>query len=270
MLLIQFLIAVICLHLSALLTPKIEIPRGLMSIEKIKQLSPILISNVLGLTFNTLCLRGVDASFFQVRNLRPLCPLPNTSFFLTQLFLCSQIARGLVLPLTIGVQAFDSRATPAMPVIIAGSVVTLGFFFGVAPSKPAAEAAAAATAVATSSPVVSLIWGVMSSFMTAIHAILIKRSLPYVDNSAIQLAYWTNASAAAILLPFVLFDGEVSSVWTSLTYGQFTDPLAGSSTSTGIPDWDWKTFVIGCLITGVVGFLLCVAGTFPRITLPVF
>lgn len=152
-------------------------------------------------------------------------------------------------------QAVDSRAAPTWPVLISGSVVTLGFFLGVTPSKHAD-----ATATQTSSAFVSLMWGVLSSFMTAIHAILIKRSLPHVDNSAIQLAYWTNLSAAIILLPFVLVDGEVSSVWTSLTYGGFTDPLAGSSTSTGIPEWDWKTFVVGCLITGVVGFLLCVAG----------
>lgn len=66
MLLIQFLIAIICLHISAYLTPKIEIPRKLLSFEKFKQLVPILFTNVVGLTFNTLCLRGVDASFFQV------------------------------------------------------------------------------------------------------------------------------------------------------------------------------------------------------------
>lgn len=67
MLLIQFLIAIICLHLSAFLTPRIEIPRKMLSMDRFKQLIPILLTNVIGLTFNTLCLRGVDASFFQVR-----------------------------------------------------------------------------------------------------------------------------------------------------------------------------------------------------------
>lgn len=100
--------------------------------------------------------------------------------------------------------------------------------------------------------------------MTAVHAVLIKRSLPYVDNSAIQLAYWTNATAALMLLPFVFFNGEVASVWVGLGYGQFTDPIAAGVSHPGAvitpPTWDWQTFVLGCLVTGVVGFLLCVAG----------
>lgn len=105
--------------------------------------------------------------------------------------------------------------------------------------------------------------------MTAVHAVLIKRSLPYVDNSAIQLAYWTNATSALMLLPFVFFNGEVASVWAGLGYGQFSDPIAAGVGHPGAvitpPLWDWQTFVVGCLVTGVVGFLLCVAGRIIRI-----
>ncbi|KAG8881989.1 hypothetical protein FRB97_008857 [Tulasnella sp. 331] len=234
MLLIQFLIAIFCLHLSALLTPRIEIPRKMLSIEKFKQLIPILLTNVIGLTFNTLCLRGVDASFFQ-------------------------IARGLVLPLTILVSSVEKRASPTIPVLFAGTVVTLGFFIGIAP-KP--TSASGATTISTAAPITSLIWGALSSLMTAIHAVLIKRSLPYVDNSAIQLAYWTNASAALMLLPFVLFDGEASSVWSSITYVEPLGTVGGALGDAMMTEaWDWQTFVAGSLITGAVGFLLCVAGS---------
>ncbi|KIO27050.1 hypothetical protein M407DRAFT_233786 [Tulasnella calospora MUT 4182] len=244
MLLIQFIIAVICLHLSAIFSSKIEIPRQLMSLEKFKQLAPILIVNVVGLTFNTLCLRGVDASFFQ-------------------------IARGLVLPLTIAVQAIDAKTAPPIPVLAAAATVTVGFFLGIAPA-PASEAAA----TSSGSGAVALVWGALSSLMTAVHAVLIKRSLPYVDNSAIQLAYWTNATAALMLLPFVFFNGEVASVWVGLGYGQFIDPIAAGVSHPGAvitpPKWDWQTFVFGCLVTGVVGFLLCVAGLLSiKITSPV-
>lgn len=69
MLWIQFILAVICLHVSALFTPKIELPKAMLTMSQLKQLAPILIVNVVGLTFNTLCLRGVDASFFQVMHL---------------------------------------------------------------------------------------------------------------------------------------------------------------------------------------------------------
>ncbi|KAG9048949.1 hypothetical protein FS837_011592 [Tulasnella sp. UAMH 9824] len=244
MLLLQFIIAVVCLHLSATFSSKIEIPRQLLSIEKFKQLAPILIVNVVGLTFNTLCLRGVDASFFQ-------------------------IARGLVLPLTIAVQAIDAKAAPSISVLAAAATVTVGFFLGIAPAP-----ASAAAATSSGSGAIALVWGALSSLMTAVHAVLIKRSLPYVDNSAIQLAYWTNATAALMLLPFVFFNGEVASVWVGLGYGQFTDPIAAGVSHPGAvitpPIWDWQTFVFGCLVTGVVGFLLCVAGLLSiKITSPV-
>ncbi|KAG8968467.1 hypothetical protein FRC05_001534 [Tulasnella sp. 425] len=244
MLFLQFIIAVICLHLSAVFSSKIEIPRQLLSMEKFKQLVPILIVNVVGLTFNTLCLRGVDASFFQ-------------------------IARGLVLPLTIAVQAIDAKTSPSIPVLTAAASVTIGFFLGIVPAPSAAAAASS-----SSSGAIALIWGALSSLMTAVHAVLIKRSLPYVDNSAIQLAYWTNATAALMLLPFVFFNGEVASVWAGLGYGQFSDPIAAGVGHPGAvitpPLWDWRTFVVGCLVTGVVGFLLCVAGLLSiKITSPV-
>lgn len=165
--------------------------------------------------------------------------------------------------MTIAVQASDAKTTPPVPVLVAAVTVTIGFFLGIVPSP----AGPSATTTAKSSGAAALVWGALSSLMTAVHAVLIKRSLPYVDNSAIQLAYWTNASAALLLLPFIFFNGEVASVWAGLGYGQFSDPIAtsiGLSDSESTPDlWDWQTFVIGCLITGIVGFLLCVAGTGP-------
>ncbi|KAG9019269.1 hypothetical protein FRB90_004538 [Tulasnella sp. 427] len=247
MLFLQFIIAVFCLHVSAMFSSKIEIPRQLLSIEKFKQLAPILVVNVVGLTFNTLCLRGVDASFFQ-------------------------IARGLVLPLTIAVQAVDAKTSPSVPILAAAASVTVGFFLGII-TTPAVPSAAG-TASQSGSGSIALIWGAISSLMTAVHAVLIKRSLPYVDNSAIQLAYWTNATAALILLPFVFFNGEVATVWAGLGYGQFSDPIAvgvGHPDVVSIsPQWDWKTFVGGCLVTGLVGFMLCVAGLLSiKITSPV-
>ncbi|KAG8944507.1 hypothetical protein FRC04_001729 [Tulasnella sp. 424] len=227
MLFLQFIIAVICLHLSAVFSSKIEIPRQLLSMEKFKQLVPILIVNVVGLTFNTLCLRGVDASFFQ-------------------------IARGLVLPLTIAVQAIDAKTSPSIPVLTAAASVTIGFFLGIVPAPSAAAAASS-----SSSGAIALIWGALSSLMTAVHAVLIKRSLPYVDNSAIQLAYWTNATAALMLLPFVFFNGEVASVWAGLGYGQFSDPIAAGVGHPGAvitpPLWDWRTNRVSSITVILMG-----------------
>lgn len=63
-LLLQLLIAVILLYVSAALSKKVDIPK--FDVQVAKKLVPVVLVNIIGLVFNTLCLRGVEASFFQV------------------------------------------------------------------------------------------------------------------------------------------------------------------------------------------------------------
>ena len=63
-LLLQLLIAVVLLHVSALFTKRIEIPKFEAGVAK--SLIPVVSVNIIGLVFNTLCLKDVEASFFQV------------------------------------------------------------------------------------------------------------------------------------------------------------------------------------------------------------
>ena len=63
-LLLQLLIAVILLHASAVVSKSIDLPR--FDIQIAKKLIPVVLVNIIGLVFNTLCLRDVEASFFQV------------------------------------------------------------------------------------------------------------------------------------------------------------------------------------------------------------
>ena len=64
-LLIQLIIAVILLHAAARFSSKVEIP--VLELKTAKKVAPVTFVNVVGLVFNILCLRGVDASYFQVR-----------------------------------------------------------------------------------------------------------------------------------------------------------------------------------------------------------
>jgi GDP-fucose transporter C1 len=64
-LLIQLFLAVVLLHLAAFVSERVEIPK--LEIDAAKKLTPVILVNVIGLVFNTLCLRDVEASFFQVR-----------------------------------------------------------------------------------------------------------------------------------------------------------------------------------------------------------
>ncbi|KAJ7293724.1 hypothetical protein C8J57DRAFT_1444857 [Mycena rebaudengoi] len=217
---LQLSIAVVLLHVSAIVSRgAIEIPK--FELEAARKLFPVVFVNIVGLVFNTLCLRGVDASFFQ-------------------------IARGLVLPLTIIVSSVNTHTIPSRNVILASAIVTGGFFLGVAPSS-------SVPLIATPS-IVSLAYGVLSSLFIAFHAVLIKTSLPYCNNSTIQLAWWTNVGSALMLLPVVLLCGEPSTLWTMMAD----------------VNWDSTVFLYGSLITGTFGFLLCIAGLLSiRVTSPI-
>ncbi|KAJ3750771.1 hypothetical protein DFH05DRAFT_113622 [Lentinula detonsa] len=218
-LLIQLLIAVVLLHISAAIFRRVEIPK--FNWQTARDLTPVVLVNVIGLVFNTLCLRGVEASYFQ-------------------------IARGLQLPLTILVSSIHTSCIPSAKIIVAATLVSFGFFVGVAPS--------AALPLLASPTSITLFYGILSSLFIALHAVLIKSSLPHCDNSTIQLAWWTNFGSAVFLVPFVVFNGELQILRANLVEG----------------DWNGKVFGWGCLVTGIFGFLLCVAGLLSiKVTSPI-
>jgi len=216
---LQLIIAVFLLHVATLFSDRIEIPRWDWSTAK--KLFPVVTINIIGLVFNTLCLREVEATFFQ-------------------------IARGLVLPLTIAVTPTRFHPRQATRVMLAAGIVTIGFFVGVIP-----EGSLPVSAIPSHT---SLLYGVFSSLSIAIHSVLVKSSLSYCNNSTIQLAYWTNAGSAMLLAPFVLLHGEPAKV------------VELSTTS----EWNVDVFISGSLVTGTFGFLLCVAGLMSiKVTSPV-
>ncbi|KAF9486449.1 hypothetical protein BDN70DRAFT_793741 [Pholiota conissans] len=219
-LLLQLLMAVGLLRVSAAIWPnKITIPATDGQVAE--KLLPVVSVNIIGLVFNTLCLRDVEASFFQ-------------------------IARGLVLPLTIIVSSCYTKATTSRLVLCSAATVTLGFMLGVVPSSSLPVHAIPSS--------LSLFYGVLSSLFIALHSVLIKNSLPFCNNSTIELAWWTNAGSSLLILPFVVLTGEPSKLYT----------LAQKN------DWSWSVFLWGTFVTGLFGFLLCVAGLLSiKITSPI-
>ncbi|QRW15075.1 GDP-fucose transporter 1 [Ceratobasidium sp. AG-Ba] len=220
----QMIIAVVLLHLSAAMSPRVKLPSWDYSTAK--GLVPVVSVNAIGLVWNTLCLRAVDASYFQ-------------------------IARGLVLPLTILVAALHGRKRPSLLVISAASLVTAGFLIGTTPS---------ATLTASASQA-GLIYGALGALAIAIHAVLIGAALPIVNGSALELAYWTNAGSAIILAPLVVFNGEGARVYAALQSGYQVSWGVGAAQSAvaNSGDINWSVFIVGSLVTGAFGFLLCVA-----------
>jgi hypothetical protein len=61
---LQLIIAVILLHVANVFSSRVEIPNW--DWYTAKKLFPVVSINIIGLVFNTLCLREVEATFFQV------------------------------------------------------------------------------------------------------------------------------------------------------------------------------------------------------------
>jgi solute carrier family 35 (GDP-fucose transporter), member C1 len=216
---IQSMTTVLLLHLTSLFSHHIQLPT--LDVVTAKKLAPLIIVDAAGFTFNALCLRDVEAAFYQ-------------------------IARGMVLPLTIGLVSMTSRKAPALPVVGCASIVTVGFLIGVSRSGNIPERSVPGP--------LALFYGFISSLAIATHAVLIKSSLPHVDGSSTKLCYWQNIGAGALLAVATILKGEAADFMT----------MARSGT------WDWTTFAWGNLVTGVFGFLISVAGILSvKVTSPV-
>ncbi|KAJ4488224.1 hypothetical protein J3R30DRAFT_3279263 [Lentinula aciculospora] len=190
-----------------------------------RKLAPLILVDTAGFIFNAFCLRDIEAAFYQ-------------------------IARGLVLPLTILLVAISTSSRPSWSVIGCAAIVTSGFFIGV-------SFAGDIPARAVPKPS-GLFYGLLSSFSIALHAVLVKFSLPHVNGSSTILSFWSNLGSAVLLACLALFKGEVH---------EFLIMVSGRDAGV---QWDWGTFVYGNIITGIFGFLISIAGILSvKVTSPV-
>lgn len=220
--LFQSIATVVLLTLTSLFTSQVDIPKK-VDLGTAQKLAPLIFIDTAGFLFNTLCLRDVEAAYYN-------------------------IARGLVLPLTIAVVSMHSFTRPSLKVVGCASVVTIGFFIGTS-----FEASDILPEQSVPGPL-ALFYGFLASLSIAIHAVLVKSSLAHVNGSATKLSYWSNLGTAVLLSFTAVFSGEMR---------EFLSMTARS-------DWDWTTFMWGNVVTGVFGFLISVAGILSvKITSPV-
>jgi GDP-fucose transporter C1 len=215
----QSITTVLLLNFTALFSSHVQIP----TIERTtaRKLAPLILIDASGFIFNALCLRDVEAAFYQ-------------------------IARGLVLPLTIAVVSISTGIPPTFPVVACAAVVTVGFFLGTSFSQDLPTRAIL--------PPLALFYGFLSSLAIALHAVLVKSSLSHVNGSPTMLSYWANIGCAALLGSLAIVKGEVA---------EFLLMVDGGG-------WDWTTFAWGNLITGIFGFLISIAGILSvKVTSPV-
>ncbi|ORY06979.1 hypothetical protein K493DRAFT_251484 [Basidiobolus meristosporus CBS 931.73] len=170
----QIALAVIFFHLSSLFNLFV-IPK--LNLKTCVALAPLITINVIGLTFNTLCLQYLDASFYQV-------------------------ARALVLPFTVVLSWVVLKKKSSLMVILACAIVCSGFFVGVAGEM-----------VVFNVSLTGILFGVISSVTTATHAIVIKKSLEVVNNNTMELVYYNNILSAFALVPVIFLNSEVQGLY---------------------------------------------------------
>lgn len=132
-----------------------------------------------------------------------------------------------MLPLTVLTSyLFLSAPPPSSRILLSCALVTCGFFIGVfldhTPVSP-----------------LGLFFGVLSSAVTASHAVVIKKSLDVVGGSALNLSYFSNLLSAVVLLPLIVLVGEGPEVMKLLSgEGEgFSTVLWGSTITVRSSSW---------------------------------
>ncbi|KAI8610378.1 hypothetical protein BC830DRAFT_1146042 [Chytriomyces sp. MP71] len=181
---------------------------------------PLIVVNVVGLTLNTYCLKYVDASFYQV-------------------------ARALVLPITVLFSRLFLKQTVSNGILISCAVVFTGFLVG--------------TLLEGKEIVISVIGlslGIASSVSTAAHSIVIKSSYAAMNGNTLDMVYYNNLLSMFMLTPVVMVSGELQTV---MDIARRADAQS-----------QFHALAVGGLVTGVFGFLINIAGFFQiKVTSPI-
>ena len=191
----QLVIAIV-LFLVSHAVKLIQVPL-FIDAQLIKGLAPMIALNVIGL-------RYACRSAIRAWTRSPLCSFSNyTLKYVDASFY--QVARGLLLPFTVATSYIFLQARPSLRILLSCSVVTLGFFVGIFLD-------------ATPIALLGIAFGVASSAITAVHSVVIKKSLDVVKGSAMHLSWYTNLLSAVLLIPLVVLAGEVPAI-TTLFFG---------------------------------------------------
>ncbi|KAF9352053.1 hypothetical protein BGX34_000214 [Mortierella sp. NVP85] len=142
---------------------------------------------------------------------------------------CNKIARGLVLPFTVAFSYSELGQRCSRSAIVACIIAVCGFYVG------------ASSEFNFSGNLV----GLASCVATALHAVAVRKSLPAVSNSSIDLVYYNNVLSLILMTPILLLSDEYSIMLDKYDF-------AGKKPFHG--------FIGAAVITGVLGFVVNFAG----------
>jgi GDP-fucose transporter C1 len=148
--------------------------------------------------------------------------------------------------MTILVSTIEARRTPRRSVVVASTIVTIGFMVGVSPS------AAFNTNPLQNVASMGLLYGFLSSLLAAVHAVMRKTQVKR-EITIVQLAYNNNLLGSVLLVPLIIFNGEFS-----------------KSRDMSLDREHLVVFLVGSFVTGLFGLFLSLAGLLSiKVTSPV-
>lgn len=138
----------------------------------LKNLIPLIGINVVGLGLNTLCLQYADAMVYQ-------------------------IARSLVLPITIALTPLLLKESVSLRVIGCCFIIIVGFVVGIFGEQEIKVS------------MKGIVFGALSSLSTALHAIIIKQAFAKIEEkSPYDMIYYNNVLSTLLLLPMLGFEAK--------------------------------------------------------------
>lgn len=179
-----------------------------------KKMIPLVTINILGLTLNTLCLHQVDTTIYQ-------------------------IARSLVLPITVSLNPIFSQETISRKVRISCGIIIIGFSIGIFGDLFNNQNADKKLSI---SPL-GIVFGILSAFSTALHSFIIKHSFEtFNESNSFDLVYLNNALSSAFMTPLIVIE--------YINIHRFVD------------NFKFAPFIllIGVVITGIIGLVINYAG----------
>lgn len=202
-LLLASLILKVCGFVRLTFIPGVELDTA-------KKLLPLISVNILGLAFNTLCLHKIDAMMYQ-------------------------IARSLVLPITVMLNPFLGNSHISKQLLLSCAIIFVGFIIGVFGDRELGS---------QSLSLFGILCGVLSAITTSIHSFVIKSSFGvYESKGPFDLVYLNNILSAIFLVPFLI--GEIVFHKNPLASFYALNP---------------KTFSLGLIVSGFMGLIINYAG----------
>ncbi|XP_067929349.1 GDP-fucose transporter 1-like [Watersipora subatra] len=152
-------------------------PEFKIDVKVSREVLPLSFMFVMMISFNNLCLKYVDVSFYYIG--RSLTTVFNV--------ICTYVILG---------------QTTSIKALLCCGVIIGGFFLGVDQEKGAGSLS-----------IVGVFFGVSASLCVALNAILTKRTLPAVDNNVWRLTLYNNINGAIIFLPLIVIFGEIPTIY---------------------------------------------------------